>query len=154
MRRMSEYSHFGGAEILTVRHQAIGEEIDKIVADVGAGVKGKELESRFKAAFHKYGYRPLTSPDTGNSDLETDSDAPAFERIDLAKEKVMVSVCLDKPEMVFADMARFQHFYCENLASVGVVIMGACEPRTPAPLVERLKRHFPAVPVKVILIDV
>ena len=65
---------------------------------------------------------------------------------------------------MFYDMAKFQYFFNENKADVGVEIVpchhlhsqmstGVSYGEQLVYDIERLKRHFPAVPVKVILID-
>jgi hypothetical protein len=65
---------------------------------------------------------------------------------------------------MFYDMAKFQYFFNENKADVGVEIVpchrlqdgmssGVSFGEQLVYDIERLKRHFPAVPVKVILID-
>jgi len=62
------------------------------------------------------------------------------------------------------DMARFQYFFNENKANVGIEIVPCHELHKQMSSgvsygeqlvydIERLKRHFPAVPVKIILID-
>ena len=66
---------------------------------------------------------------------------------------------------MFYDMAKFQYFFNGNKANVGIEIVpchalhkqmstGVSYGEQLICDIERLKRHFPAVPVKVILIDV
>lgn len=65
---------------------------------------------------------------------------------------------------MFYDMAKFQYFFNENKAEVGVEIVpshalqsemssGVSYGEQLVYDIERLKRHFPAVPVKVILVE-
>ena len=65
---------------------------------------------------------------------------------------------------MFYDMAKFQYFFNENKAEVGVEVVpchalqkgmssGVSYGEQLVYDIERLKRHFPAVPVKIILID-
>ena len=89
----------------------------------------------------------------------------AFKQIDFVKGKVLVEVQFGKYAFMFYDMAKFQYFFNENKADVGVEIVpchalhkqmstGVSYGEQLVYDIERLKRHFPAVPVKVILIDV
>ncbi len=66
---------------------------------------------------------------------------------------------------MFYDIAKFQYFYLESKAIMGVEIVpchalqsqmstGVSYGEQLVYDIERLKRHFPAVPVYVILIDV
>ena len=89
----------------------------------------------------------------------------AFKQIDFAKEKVLVEVQFGKYAFMFYDMAKFQYFFNESQADVGVEIVpchtlqkemssGVSYGEQLIYDIERLKRHFPAVSVKVILVDV
>jgi len=89
----------------------------------------------------------------------------AFKQIDFVKSRVLVEVQFGKYAFMFYDLAKFQYFFNENKADVGVEIV-PCHTMHKQMLtgvsygeqlvhdIERLKRNFPAVPVKVILIDV
>jgi len=79
-------------------------------------------------------------------------------------KKVLVEVQFGKYAFMFYDMAKFQYFFNENKADVGVEIVpchalqrqmssGVSYGEQLVYDIERLKRHFPAVPVKVLLID-
>lgn len=70
-----------------------------------------------------------------------------------------------KYAFMFYDMAKFQYFFNENKADVGVEIVpchnlhkqmstGVSYGEQLVYDIERLKRHFPAVPIKVILINI
>ncbi|MFH1445833.1 MAG: BglII/BstYI family type II restriction endonuclease, partial [Chloroflexota bacterium] len=87
-----------------------------------------------------------------------------FVQIDFFKEKVMVEVQFGKYAFMFYDMAKFQYFFNERKADVGVEIVpchalqkemssGVSYGEQLVYDIERLKRHFPAVPVKIILVD-
>ena len=78
---------------------------------------------------------------------------------------MLVEVQFGKYAFMFYDMAKFQYFFNENKADVGVEIVPCHAMQSQMSTgvsygeqlvydIERLKRHFPAVPVKVILIDV
>ncbi|RMD92016.1 MAG: BstYI, partial [Calditrichaeota bacterium] len=88
----------------------------------------------------------------------------AFKQIDFVKDKILVEVQFGKYPFMFYDLAKFQYFFNENKAEVGVEIVpcyalyknmstGVSYGEQLIFDIERLKRHFPAVPVKVILID-
>jgi len=88
-----------------------------------------------------------------------------FKQIDFVKGKVLVEVQFGKYAFMFYDMAKFQYFFNENKADLGVEIVpchalkrqmstGVSYGEQLVYDIERLKRHFPAVPIKVILIDV
>lgn len=179
MRIVYEYSHLGGAEILKVRFQEHDQEIYDAIMDVKAKktkisrektMIGKELFSpkdmntQFRKAFKSRGYTELKDIYTitvPNSEIRISG---AFKQIDFVKDKVLVEVQFGKYAFMFYDMAKFQYFFNENKADVGVEIVpchglsrhmstGVSYGEQLVYDIERLKRHFPAVPVKIILID-
>ena len=181
MKKVYEYSHLGGAEILQVRYPEINREIDEVIASLTRDWRtkvskektkwGKKLYSPkvlnacFKEALGKRDYHELR--DTYTITLPNyDKQIPgAFKQIDYVKEKVLVEVQFGKYAFMFYDMAKFQYFFNESKADVGVEIVpchamhrnmssGVSFGEQLIYDIERLKRHFPAVPVKVILIDV
>ena len=179
MKVVYEYSHLGGAEILQVHFPDWLEEIYQVIRAVKARktkiskektMRGrklfapKEMNQQFCAHFRKRGYHEIrdrysiTIPD---SDVRIDG---AFKQIDFVKGKVLVEVQFGKYAFMFYDMAKFQYFFNESKADVGVEIVpchalqssmssGVSYGEQLVYDIERLKRHFPAVPVKVILID-
>lgn len=180
MKIVYEYSHLGGAEILQVRYPDHVREINAVIAEVKANrskisaektMRGRELYSpkdmnrQFCDAFRARGYLELR--DTYTITIP-DSDVAipgAFKQIDFVKGKVLVEVQFGKYAFMFYDMAKFQYFFNENKADVGVEIVpchalhsqmstGVSYGEQLVYDIERLKRHFPAVPVKVVLIDV
>ncbi|TET46832.1 BstYI [candidate division TA06 bacterium] len=180
MKVVYEYSHLGGAEILKVRFRSCEREIYQIISQVKAKrtkvskektMKGKRLFSpkdmntQFRKAFRNRGYEELkdvyviTIP---HSEVQVPG---AFKQIDFVKAKVLVEVQFGKYAFMFYDMAKFQYFFNENKADVGIEIVpchtlhkqmstGVSYGEQLIYDIERLKRHFPAVPIKVILIDV
>ncbi len=180
MRIVYEYSHLGGAEILQVRYPNHVREINAVIAEVRATrskvsaertMQGrklyspKEMNQQFRDAFRARGYLELR--DTYTITIpESDVTIPgAFKQIDFVKDKVLVEVQFGKYAFMFYDMAKFQYFFNENKADVGIEIVpchalhsqmstGVSYGEQLVYDIERLKRHFPAVPVKVILIDV
>ncbi|MGQ9630966.1 MAG: BglII/BstYI family type II restriction endonuclease [bacterium] len=179
MKAVYEYSHLGGAEILQLRYPDCEREIYEVIAEVTARktkvsrektMRGRELYSpqdmnrQFHKAFAGRGYRELRDTYTitmPNSDVTIPG---AFKQIDFVKGKVLFEVQFGKYAFMFYDMAKFQYFFNENKADVGVEIVprhalyrqmstGVSYGEQLVYDIERLKRHFPAVPVKVILID-
>ena len=179
MKIIYEYSHLGGAEILKLRYPDCEDEIYKVIKQV-KGVKskiskeklkmGRELYSPismnylFRESFQSLGYKELKDTYTIKIPDYDISIPGAFKQIDFVKLKVLVEVQFGKYAFMFYDMAKFQYFFNENKADVGVEIVpchklhknmssGVSYGEQLVYDIERLKRHFPSVPVKIILID-
>ena len=179
MRVVYEYSHLDGAEILQVRYPQGLRDIDEIIVQVVARqtkiseektMRGRRLFSprdmnrQFKDAFKGRGYSELRDYYTITMPGSDVVIRGAYKQIDFVKGKVLVEVQFGKYAFMFYDMAKFQYFFNENKAEVGVEIVpchglqkqmssGVSYGEQLVYDIERLKRHFPAVPVKVILID-
>lgn len=180
MKVVYEYSHLDGSEILKVRFPEIEKDIKEIISEVkGKRIKEskektmkgkmlyspKDMNQQFKEAFESRGYRELKDIYTitlPNSDIKISN---VFKQIDFVKDKVLIEVQFGKYAFMFYDLAKFQYFFNENKAEVGVEIVpchalheqmstGVSYGEQLIYDIERLKRHFPAVPVKVILIDI
>lgn len=180
MKIVYEYSHLGGAEILTVRYPEIDQEIRDVISLVTANrtkvskesTKSEkmlfspvDMNTQFKRLFRERYFFEL-------KDIYTitipDSDTQirgAFKQVDFVKSRVLIEVQFGKYAFMFYDMAKFQYFFNEQKADVGIEIVpchalhhemssGVSYGEQLVYDIERLKRHFPAVPVKVILIDV
>jgi len=181
VRKVFEYSHLGGAEILKVRYPKLGKEIDDIIAKTDKLTKSKiskektmpgkllyspmQINEKFSDAFHSRGYRELRDTYTIKIESYPYEIQGAFKQIDFVKQRVLVEVQFGKYAFMFYDMAKFQYFFNENKADVGIEIVpchhmhkqmstGVSYGEQLIYDIERLKRHFPAVPVKVILVDV
>ena len=179
MKVVYEYSHLGGSEILHVHYPDCERDIYEVIANVQAHrtkisrektMRGKKLYSpkdmnqQFRREFTNRGYREIRDTCTitiPNSDIAIPG---AFKQIDFVKGKVLVEVQFGKYAFMFYDLAKFQYFFNENKADVGVEIVpchtlhkhmstGVSYGEQLVYDIERLKRHFPAVPVKVLLID-
>ncbi len=181
MKKVYEYSHLGGSEILQVTFPAINKEINDVIKSITKvtktkvskektmmGVKlysPKDLNQKFKDAFHKRGFRELkdqyvlTIP---NSKIKIPG---AFKQVDFVKDKVLIEVQFGKYPFMFYDLAKFQYFFNANRANVGVEIVpchnlqkymstGVSYGEQLVFDIERLERHFPSVPVKIILVDI
>lgn len=179
MKKIYEYSHLGGSEILQVHYPEINEEINSVINKVKANrnkiskektKKGKllysptDMNKQFKSLFYEKGYKELKDYYTikiPNYELEIRG---AFKQIDFCKDKVLIEVQFGKYAFMFYDLVKFQYFFNENKAEVGIEILpshslqkemssGVSYGEQLVYDIERLKRHFPAVPVKVIFID-
>jgi len=179
MRIVHEYSHFGGTEVLRLRYPEYEQEIYEIIAHVqprrskvsrGQTMPGRSLSDwrdvngQFRNAFRSRGYGKLCDTYTitmPNSDAEIRG---VYEQIDYMKSKVLVEVQFGTYAAMFHDMATFEYFSSENRADVGVEIVPCFNLHKEMPAgvsygeklvyeLERLKGHFPAVPVKLMLVD-
>ena len=179
MKIVYEYSHLGGAEILKVRYPECERDVYEVIAAIAAEktkvskektMTGRKLYSpvdmnhQFHEAFSARGYRELRDTYTITLPESDVSISGAFKQVDFVKNKVLVEVQFGKYAFMFYDMAKFQYFFNENKADVGIEIVpchalhkqmstGVSFGEQLVYDIERLKRHFPAVPVKVILID-
>lgn len=181
MRRVFEYSHLGGAEILKARFPAINAAIDQTIAAVGEDFRTfrsrergrrsrdllyapKSINRAFKNEFQARGFRELKR----YFDIEvpgwTRLRTRGHKQIDFASDRVLVEVQLGKYFAMFYDMAKLEYFYRQNLADVGVEIvpshllqaqMSTGVGRGEMLIVDiiALQRSFPTFPVKVILIQ-
>ena len=181
MIKVYEYSHLGGSEILELRYPTINAEIDSVIAAVRLPQKTKvskektmpgrllyspvELNRKFRVEFHKRGFRELR--DTFDIVIPGYplTIKNAFKQIDFVRSKVLVEAQFGKYAFMFYDLAKFQYFFNEMKAEAGVEIVpthalkrqmssGVSFGEQLIHDIERLRRHFPAVPVKVILVDV
>jgi hypothetical protein len=125
----------------------------------------KEINLKFRTAFEARGFRELKDRYTIEIPNYPTKITGAFKQIDFAKERVLVEVQLGKYFAMFYDLAKFQYFFNENKCDVGVEIVPANALKRQMSSgvsygeqlvydIERLRRHFPAVPIKVILVDV
>lgn len=179
MRVVYEYSHLGGAEILQVHYPQHRHDILEIIAGVQAlrtkasREKTKqnqmlyaptEMNRQFREGFYARDYRELRDTYTITVPNSTLSIPGAFKQIDFVKDNILVEVQFGKYAFMFYDLAKFQYFFNENKAIAGVEIVpchrlqrqmssGVSYGEQLVYDIERLKRHFPAVPVWVILID-
>lgn len=179
MKVIYEYSHLGGSEILQVRYPQIDQEIRDVVSGIVAlrtkeskekTKQGKmlyspiQMNNEFSIAFRARGYHELRDTYVITLPESDIAISGAYKQVDFVKAKVLVEVQFGKYAFMFYDMAKFQYFFNENKADVGVEIVpchglhkqmssGVSYGEQLVYDIERLKRHFPAVPVKVILID-
>ncbi|MEW6622474.1 MAG: BglII/BstYI family type II restriction endonuclease [Bacillota bacterium] len=179
MKVVYEYSHLGGAEILQVRYPKHMQEIYEIISEVKAAKtkiskektkKGIPLYSpidmngQFRKAFNNRGFKELKDTYTITIPENDIRIKGVHKQIDFVKDKVLIEVQFGKYAFMFYDLAKFQYFFNENKADVGVEIVPCHELQRQMSSgvsygeqlvydIERLKRHFPSVPLKIILID-
>ena len=181
MFKILEYSPLGGAEILQVRFPKISKEIDDVIGSITKVKKlkkskektkknrmlysPKDLNKRFTKALNAKGYEQLIDRYTVKIPGHNYEVKGAYKQVDFAKNKVLVEVQFGKYPFMFYDLFKFQYFFNEAKAEVGVEIVPAHYMHRQMSSgtsygeqllwdIERLKRHFPSVPVKVILIGV
>lgn len=180
MKTVYEYSHLGGSEILIVRYPEINNQINQVISNVIARrtKKSKEktmygkllyspsdMNKQFRNHFKPLGFTEIRDYYTIEIPDYQQKISGAYKQIDFVKNKVLVEVQFGKYAFMFYDMAKFQYFFNERKAEVGVEIVPShylCKEMSSGVSygeqlvydIERLKRHFPAVPVKIILIDI
>ncbi len=179
MKIVYEYSHLGGSEILMVRYPQIERDIYEVIQSVEARrlkesrektKKGSmlfsptDMNAQFKEQFNSRDYTEIRDTYTITVPNCAHEIPGAYKQIDFCKEKVLVEVQFGKYAFRFYDMAKFQYFFNENKADVGVEIVpchqlhrhmssGVSYGEQLVYDIERLKRHFPAVPIKIILVS-
>jgi hypothetical protein len=181
MKKVYEYSHLGGAEILASRFTETDREVDEAIQGVTVTQKTKksrekgkpgklmyspkEMNTKFKEEVTRRGYQELKHRYTIKIPDWPVEIKGSFKQIDFVKGRVLVEVQLGKYFAMFYDMAKLQYFYNQNEADVGVEIVpvNALKRQMSSGVgygellvydMERLQRVFPTFPVKVIFIDV
>jgi len=179
MKIVYEYSHLGGSEILKVRYPEIDNEIYDVIREIRP-IKTKvskektmmgeklfspiDMNTQFRERFNKLNFKEIKDTYTIELPKYKKKIPGAFKQVDFVKDRVFVEVQFGKYAFMFYDMAKFQYFFNENKADVGIEIVpchalhkemstGVSYGEQLVYDIERLKRHFPAVPVKVILVD-
>ncbi|MBI1755563.1 MAG: BstYI [Fimbriimonas ginsengisoli] len=179
MKVVYAYSHLGGEEILSIRKPLVLSQIREVIGEVEARrlkiskektmpgrplFSPKDMNRQFRAAFNKRGFNELRDRYTLAIPNWSVRIPGAFKQVDFVKERVLTEVQFGKYAFMFYDVAKFQYFYNEEKADVGVEIVPchALQKQMSSGVsygehlvydIERLKRHFPAVPIMVILID-
>lgn len=180
MKVVYEYSHLGGSEILKVRYPQHEQDIYQIIERVKAQrlkeskektkrgrmlYSPKDMNAQFREHFNEIGFKEIRDTYTISIPNHPQEIRGAYKQIDFVKDKVLVEVQFGKYAFMFYDMAKFQYFFNENKADVGIEIVpchslhkemssGVSYGEQLVYDIERLKRHFPAVPVKIMLIEV
>lgn len=179
MRIFYEYSHLGGREILQVHFPQLLDEIVQIIMQVKARrtkvsrertrrgamlYSPSDMNRQFARLFRERGWRELR--DRYVLDLpQYPGPHPLYgsKQIDFAKERVLVEVQFGKYAFMFYDLAKFQYFYNETQADVAVEIVpakplqaemssGVAYGEQLVHDIRRLRRHFPAVPLWIVMI--
>lgn len=181
MKIVYEYSHLGEKQILQVDHPEILNEVHSVIKSIEKVEKNKaskektsigkllyspiELNKAFTDAFNAKGFHELRDKYTITIPNYEHKIANSYKQIDFVKNRVLVEVQFGKYAFMFYDMAKFQYFFNENKADVGIEIVPCHKLQQQMSTgvsygeqliydIERLKRHFPAVPVYVILVDI
>jgi hypothetical protein len=179
LKTVYEYSHLGGAEILQVHFPHLNREIDDCIAAVRAEQikvsqektkKGRllfdptSMNVAFTGEFRRRGWQQIIDRYTIVIPDYPTQIKGSFKQVDFAKDKVLVEVQFGKYFSMFYDLAKFQYFFNQSQARLGVEIVpaNALKRKMSSGVsfgeqliydIERLARHFPAVPIKIILID-
>jgi hypothetical protein len=181
MKIVYEYSHLGGRQILQVDYPQILKEVHDVVHSINNITKNKisrektskgellyapkELNEAFASRFHAKEFHEIRDRYDIRIPYYSKIIRNSYKQIDFVKNRVLVEVQFGKYAFMFYDMAKFQYFFNENKADVGIEIVpchklqqqmstGVSYGEQLVYDIERLKRHFPAVPVYAILIDV
>lgn len=126
-------------------------------------ISPKDMNAQFKKCFNDLSYTEARA----NHKVKicgSDDFVNGYKQIDFVKDRILIEVQLGKYAFMFYDLAKFQYFFNENKAEVGVEIVpshslhkqmstGVSYGDQLISDIERLKRHFPSVPVLVILIN-
>lgn len=177
MKIVKTYSHLGGAEILQVKFPTINKEINNVIKDVPAyktkiskektkkGIQlysPRDLNGSFQANFASVGFRETRLK--YDIEISKRKKISSYKQIDYNKDKVNVEVQFGKYAFMFYDMSKFQHFYNAGLIDVGVEIVptynmmremstGVSYGEQLVYDIMRLNRHYPSVPVKIIMVE-
>ena len=181
MKIIDTYSHLGGSEILDGRYPSISQEINEVIKNVTAKrtKKSKEqgrrfgkmlydpsqLNGEFKREFTERGYEDLRLELDFKIKLKYKNLSRGGKQVDFAKDKVHIEVQFGKYAFLFHDMSKFQYSYNEGIMDVGVEIaatykMAYYEMSSGVSYGEQLvndiislRRNYPAVPVKIIMVE-
>jgi hypothetical protein len=173
------YSHLGGEEILSIRKPEVLADIQAVIREVKAErlkvstertmvgralFSPKDMNRQFRESFRRRGFEELIDRYTLALPNWPIQIRGAYKQVDFVRDRVLTEVQFGKYAFMFYDVAKFQYFYNEHKCDVGVEIVpchglqrhmssGVSYGEHLVYDIERLKRHFPAVPVMVILID-
>ena len=177
MQVVKTYSHLGGSEILKQCYPKVDTDIEETIKDVPAykTKKSKEktkkdkmlysprdLNNAFKDNFSSRGFKEIRLD--YNIEIDKKHKISSYKQIDYNKDKVNVEVQFGKYAFMFYDMSKFQHFYNAEKIDVGVEIVptynmmkqmstGVSYGEQLVYDIVRLNRHYPSVPVKIIMIE-
>lgn len=179
MKIVCEYSHLGGSEILKHRYpeqdMEIYEVIDEVIGEKSKisnekSRKGKLLYSpsvfraEFKQKLEEREYNEITdsySYPICNSNKKVNG----FKKIDFIKNNVGIQIQFGKYSFMLYDLAKFQYFYNQNKVEVGVEILPSYNLQKQMSSgmgygeqlisdIKLLKKQFPILPMKIIVIDI
>ena len=140
MRRVYEYSHLGGSEILTIRYPKIEKEIDSIIKNLATPKKTKvskektmrgellyspkEINDAFRKSFESLKYEELRDTYTISLPNYATKIPGAFKQIDFVKDRVLVEVQFGKYSFVTYDLfVKHLAFYVGDKIDVGIEVL-------------------------------
>ncbi|MBW4256590.1 hypothetical protein KTG15_02640 [Methanobacterium sp. YSL] len=179
MRVSCEYSHLDASKILRSNFPNEDSEIYEVIDDVigkkskiseEKGRKGKFLyspkvfKSEFTQNFENRGFSTLSDSNI-YSVCDSNKKVKGFKKIDFFKNKVGIQVQFGKYSFMHYDLTKFQYFFNKNKIKVGIEIlpsynlhkqmssgMGYGEQLISD--LKFLKKEFPTLPIKILVIDV
>lgn len=178
MRVVSEYSHLGGLEILKSNFPNEYEEILKVISSVKPSIKiskdktkygfemydQKTINKQFKENFNQLGFKAVKDKYTVEYLDDSGKSYSTFKETDFVKGKVGIEVQFGKYAFMLYDLIKFQYFFNKKKISIGVEIVatksmvdfmdtGVSFAEQLVSDIERLDRHFPSVPIAILVID-
>ena len=181
MKIVYEYSHLGGKQILQIDYPEILREVHDVIFSINTITKNKiskektnygkllyspkELNKAFTCQLNSRGFHEIRDKYDIVIPNYNKVIPNSYKQIDFVKNRVLVEVQFGKYAFMFYDMAKFQYFFNENKADLAIEIVpchnlqqqmstGVSYGEQLVYDIERLKRHFPAVPVYIILVDI
>ena len=139
MKIVYEYSHLGGKQILQVDYPEVLKEVHSVIAAIDKIEKNKiskektshgkllyspkELNEAFTAKFNSLGFHEIRDKYDIIIPNYPKIIPNSYKQIDFVKDSVLVEVQFGKYAFMFYDLAKFQYFFNENKADVGVEIV-------------------------------
>jgi hypothetical protein len=178
MRVVSEYSHLGGLEVLKSNFADEYQEILDVISSVQPEVKyskdktkmgkamydQKVINKQFKTSFSDKKYEAVKDKYSVDYLDGSGKSYKTFKETDFVKGKVGIEVQFGKYAFMLYDLIKFQYFFNKRKISVGVEIVatkamvdymdtGVSFAEQLVSDIERLDRHFPSVPIAIIVVD-
>jgi len=178
MRVVSEYSHLGGLEILKSKFPDEYKDILDVISSVRPGIKfsndatrmgkamydQKVINKQFKTNFNAKHFTAVKDKYRVDYLDESGKSYSTFKETDFVKGQVGIEVQFGKYAFMLYDLIKFQFFFNKRKISVGVEIVatksmvdfmdtGVSFAEQLVSDIERLDRHFPSVPIAILVID-
>jgi hypothetical protein len=178
MKVVAEYSHLGGLEILKNNFNDEYQEIIEVISTVKPDIKyskdatkmgksmysQKSINKQFKETFKKKKFLPVKDKYVVDYLDSSGKSYSTFKETDFVKGKVGIEVQFGKYAFMLYDLIKFQYFFNKKKIEIGVEIVatksmvdfmdtGVSFAEQLVSDIERLDRHFPSVPIAIIVID-